>query len=140
MFGCSYTRGNNTYLLGFTVLMETLQSSSQIDRSKRCGGGKKKQGCDTFLPCHTFLSPPLRAEAQSGTRCVGAVLGTLKLQAPEPATQTAQTAHFDVFFETAHTYFNNLTEFLCVEQGERRRWNRDAQNAQRPTGCDYNTQ
>lgn len=110
MFSCSYTSGSNTYLLGFTVLLVTLQAARQTETRDAEGKKKKKkkQGCDTFLPCHTFLSPPLRAEAQSGTQCVGAVFGKLKLQAPEPAAQAAQTAHFGCLFQVRPYIFEQF--------------------------------
>lgn len=54
-FGCSYTRGNNTYLLCLTVLMETHQRSWKIDRNRERGG---KQAWDALLLyCCTLYCP-----------------------------------------------------------------------------------
>lgn len=55
-FSCSYTRGNNAYLLSLTVLMEMHQRSWMIDRNWERDGGK--QAWDTLLLycLHSWLS------------------------------------------------------------------------------------
>lgn len=110
--GCSYTRGNNTYLLCLTVLMETHQRSWKTDRSRERGG---KQAWDTLLLyCCTLYCPRCfsrrwqwalshisspfcwrwRPKWNTLCRCCFAAL---KFKAPESPTQPAQTAHFSRF-------------------------------------------
>lgn len=73
-------------------------SKQQPDRQKLEMQRGRKQGCDTFYPVTHSFPLTLGAEAQSGTWCVGAVFGKLKLQSSEPATQAAQTAHSRCLF------------------------------------------
>lgn len=83
-FGCSYTRGNNTYLLSLTVLMETHQRSWMIDRNWERGEKNKLEifcYCTVALlivpvaflsgdskTCHISLSPSVGGEDQSRTQ------------------------------------------------------------------------
>lgn len=120
-FGCSCTRGNNTYLLHLAVLMETHQSSRKIDGNRERGRTKKTSlWYFVTILLHSWLSSMLflAVTVSSVTHLSLSLLlccwweggggakwitvrrcrcSVLKFKAPESSTQAAQTTHFCPF-------------------------------------------